>query len=76
MSWAKGRVTPYACATIGRQRCVRCGESAAYQWQVCADNNRYRPLCRDCDIALNTMVLEWARDPDWRAKIAAYKARA
>jgi hypothetical protein len=42
-------------------KCARasCNNRAKFQWTICADNNCYRPLCAECDIALNEMVLEW-----------------
>lgn len=54
MTWAaRPRREPYTAAGIKRVRCVRCEAPAVHQWQVCADLNRYRALCLDCDIALN-----------------------
>jgi hypothetical protein len=69
-----GRREPYTSAGILRVPCVRCGARALHQWNVCADGNRYRALCLDCDIALNKLVLEWANCPDAVAKVAAYEA--
>lgn len=71
-----GRKTPYTEAGIGRVPCVRCGSRARFQWQACADSRLYRPLCEDCDIDLNRVVLEWAGDPDAKAKIARYAVEA
>lgn len=71
-----GRRRPYTDAGIRRLPCVRCKRPAAFQWSVCADGNLQRPLCADCDVALNRLVLEWAGDPDVEAKMAAYEARA
>ena len=31
------------------------------QWQVCSLNNEYKGLCRQCDIALNRVVLKFMR---------------
>ena len=70
---AFGRRKPYTVIGIRRLRCARCGEKAEHQWQVCADGNRYRPLCLRCDVLLNALVLRWMRDPDARRKIAAYR---
>lgn len=68
------RREPYTAIGIRRLRCVRCGGQAVHQWQVCADGNNRRPLCLDCDIALNKLVLEWARDPRAHEKVARYEA--
>lgn len=46
-----------------RMRCVRCGEKAVHQWQVCADGNNWRALCLDCDVELNRTVLEFMKHP-------------
>ena len=71
-----GRRTPYTATGIRRVPCFRCGKPAEHQWQACADDNLYRPLCLDCDIALNEMVLKWMDFPDWEEKIARYKQEA
>lgn len=53
------RTTPYTVLGIRRLKCCRCGSPARTQWQVCSDGNQYRPLCLDCDFALNKMVMDW-----------------
>lgn len=68
-----GRKKPYTAIGIKRKKCFRCGAQASQQWQICADGNTYRPICDPCDIDLNRVVLRWARDPEWREKIARYK---
>lgn len=73
---AKARREPYTTSGIKRVPCVRCGNPALHQWQVCADLNRYRALCLDCDIALNKLVLEWANDPNAAEKLVAYEIKA
>jgi hypothetical protein len=65
-----GRREPYTAIGIKRLPCVRCGGKAVHQWQICADNRLYRPMCLECDIALNRLVLEWIGDPDCEAKMA------
>lgn len=76
-SWqSKGRKLHYTARGIKRVACIRCGQQAAHQWQICADGNRYRPLCIDCDISLNELVLKWAQDPNWYAKMQLYKCKA
>lgn len=66
---------PYTARGIKRCPCVRCSRPAHATWQVCADERRHRPLCKECDIALNELVLRWAGDPEWQAKIAVYRAK-
>jgi len=67
------RLKPYTQIGIERLKCFRCGCKAEFQWQICADNNQYRPICRKCDIELNEMVLKWAGFEDWQSKIGKYK---
>lgn len=69
-----GRRQPYTKAGVHRVPCTRCGRSSDYQWQVCADGRLYRPICKQCDIELNEMVLRFMGFPeDWiRARMAAY----
>jgi hypothetical protein len=35
----------------------------------------FRPICRDCDVALNELVLRWAGDPHVEEKMRAYRER-
>jgi hypothetical protein len=53
------RRKPYTEIGIRRLPCVRCGSKARFQWQICADGNIWRPLCGECDVALNAMVMRW-----------------
>ncbi len=69
-----GRRKPYTEGDIERLPCFRCGKPAQQQWQICADDNLYRPICRDCDLALNELVLRWMGFPDWREKTGRYRA--
>lgn len=67
------RKTPYTRIGVKRLKCFRCGNKAEHQWQICSDNNTYRPICVECDIALNELVLKWFGFKDWETKIVAYK---
>ena len=59
------RRIPYSEIGIKRVPCFRCGvKPSVHQWQVCADGNVFRPLCQECDIALNRLVLEWMKFPN------------
>lgn len=69
------RTKPYTQIGIHRKKCFRCGKPALFQWQICSDGNQYRPVCKDCDIELNEMVLKWAGFPDWQDKIEKYKQK-
>jgi hypothetical protein len=72
---ATGRRRPYTDVGIKRVLCVRCGDPAHAQWQVCADQGFYRALCKPCDLALNELVLAWANDPDRHLKMEWYRAK-
>lgn len=68
------RKKPYTEIGIKRTKCFVCGDKAKYQWQICADNNIYRPICAKCDIQLNKMILDWAFPPEIaKAKYEKYK---
>lgn len=71
-SW---RRKPYTERGLERLTCFRagCTNQAYSQWNICADGP-YRPVCRECDVELNRMVLEWAGFPDAAEKIARYRA--
>lgn len=62
--WHVKRPEPYTALGIRRLRCIRCGAPAMFQWQICSDGNQHRPLCLDCDVALNRLVLDWMGHPD------------
>lgn len=70
-----GRRTPYTTRGIARKRCVRCGARAVSQWSTCANGNRWLPLCRECDVAVNELVLRYLNVPNWPALIKAYERR-
>ena len=67
------RKEPYTEIGIKRLKCFRCGAKAEYQWQICSDENIYRPICGKCDIELNEIVLKWVGFLDWEEKINKYK---
>lgn len=70
-----GRSRPYTVAEMKRRRCYVCGARAIHQWQCCANDNRYIPLCLSCDIALNEMALAFFRIPGRATMMAAYRKR-
>jgi hypothetical protein len=51
---------PYTPEEIMRAVCCRCG-------------GVYRPLCPDCDIALNAFALAYMHVPGYRRKIRRYR---
>lgn len=64
MSWSVQRKEPYTAAGIRRLKCVRCGDKAEHQWQICSDGNNFRPICTPCDVGLNKAALEFMKHPD------------
>lgn len=70
------RRTPYTAIGIARMKCIRgCGRQARYQWQICSDGNVYRPVCRECDVELNEMVMRWAFGDAREADLMAYREK-
>lgn len=67
------RKTPYTEKGIRRLKCFRCGKPARTQWEICSDNNTYRPLCLQCDYELNKTVLEFMDFDDAEKKLETYK---
>lgn len=69
-----GRRKPYTAIGISRMKCIRgCGRRAAYQWQICADGNVFRPVCPQCDADLNELVMRWAFGNTREADLTAYR---
>ncbi len=75
MKWPRGRRRTYTVAGIKRLKCIRCGQKARFQWSICADGNKNRPLCAFCDIDLNELVLRWAGCPNADELMQAYRAK-
>jgi len=72
------RTKPYTAIGIRRKKCIRfavCGNMASTQWQICADGRQYRPVCADCDVELNALVLAWGMIPDGARKIRLYREK-
>jgi hypothetical protein len=67
-----GKDEPYTVEEIAETPCVRCGNPSYTTWQICSDGKTYRPLCKQCDIELNKLVLEWMNLPGKIAKINYY----
>ena len=65
------RKEPYTEIGIKRIKCCRCGVQAYHQFNICADG--YKAICRDCDIELNKLVLQWIGDKEWKKKIKYYQ---
>ncbi len=68
-----GRKKPYAEIGLKRLPCARCGDPAFSQWQICSDGNLWRPICKQCDIDLNLLVLVFMGDPEIDEKMEEYR---
>lgn len=53
------RRKPYTDRGISRVPCVKCGRPSKYQWRICS-TNAWSAVCGACDLAINTIVAEWA----------------
>ena len=73
--WYRKRNKPYTKVGVSRLPCIRCGEKAVYQWQICSDGNNYRPICVKCDVALNRMILRWMKHPEAKRLADEYAFR-
>lgn len=69
------RTKPYTQIGIRRLKCFRCGKRAEFQWQICSDKSQYRPLCLDCDIELNKIILEFMGFPNKEELLSNYIKR-
>jgi hypothetical protein len=70
------RRRPYTVIGIRRLKCARkgCPNRAAATWQVCADGRIYRPVCPDCSVELDHLVLALLGGPRGRRRRKPYKA--
>lgn len=68
------RRKPYTEIGIRRMKCFRCGSRASQQWNCCADG-QYRPICTNCDVALNSLVLTFMRHPGRARLMERYKRK-
>jgi hypothetical protein len=56
-------------------KCYKCGKPANWSWNICADGNKIRWVCTECDIALNEMVLKFFGFRQWKSKMKRYKQK-
>ncbi len=56
-----GRRKPYTEVGVRRKSCSRCGKPASTQWQCCANESRWSPLCAQCDVRLNEIAVRFMR---------------
>lgn len=70
-----GTVEPIPVDEIWDVPCIRCGHPSQCQWAVCANDKRFLPLCIECDIALNRLVMMFLNFDDPDEFIADYRAK-
>jgi hypothetical protein len=70
-----GRKEPYTVSEIKRKTCF-CGKRAIFQWQCCANGNRWVPLCREHDIQLNEIAMAIMQIPGRRELLTKYRRQA
>lgn len=68
-----GRKHRYSAIGIARRKCASCGKPARYQWNCCANGNRWVPVCGKCDVEMNEMFLRFVRHPFRGALMARYR---
>ncbi|KKL79733.1 hypothetical protein LCGC14_2011880 [marine sediment metagenome] len=68
-----GRLEPYTTRGISRVPCSRCGRKSHTTWQACANGHRHVGLCKECDILLNEMGLEFMRIKNRAELMALYR---
>lgn len=66
------RRKPYSDAELRNKKCFKCGKRARFQWNACADNNVWRPVCSGCDVQLNILVLQFLDPVGWLEKVKRY----
>lgn len=67
------RRKPYTDIGLRRMACTRCGcKPSKYQWNSCACHNLWMPICEECDILLNQMVLDFFNFQNKRELMEAY----
>jgi hypothetical protein len=68
------RRKPYTERGLKRLTCSRCLKSASKQWQTPIDGC-WHPLCAECDIEMNRMMLLCLYDDEVDDKIDAYQKK-
>lgn len=75
---AIGRKEPYTRRGISRVKCAvhNCKKSAAHQWNCCALENRWLPICQKHDVELNRLACELLLGEKAKPIIAIYQLRS
>ena len=65
----------YTAIGIRRVPCARCGTKPSIaEWNICADGNRRRGLCLECDIGLNRVAMDYVFGHSGMARVKRYEA--
>lgn len=78
--YEQGREQMFSRGELSREPCARCRKFLAFeQWKtkICSlgKPDLWIPICLNCDVELNRVMLEyWAFD-DWQERAAAYRAQ-
>lgn len=67
-----GRKKPYTVIGISRVKCFRCEKKASQQWQICANKSLFLPICIDCDIKMNELILEFMKFSNRKSMLKRY----
>lgn len=72
-----GRRELYSTEGIKRLQCFRCGGQAQTQWNCCANNNYWLPICASCDVEANEVFMHFMHFPPATAirLIRAYRKK-
>jgi len=52
--------------------CGECDRKARFQWNACADENVWRPICEIHDVLINIAVLRITQPTSWRELVIDY----
>ena len=71
-----GRRTQYTQDTIQRAKCFKCKtRPAKEQFNICALGGRFVPICPECDVELNALVLNWLDVPEKDERMKIYQKK-
>jgi len=69
------RPKPYTPLGLSRLNCAHCGDQASRQWSLrpCAVGRvGWYPLCVECDVRLNALVMDFLQLPDREERLRQY----
>ena len=72
MSQYWGKKTSYTNEELSRTKCIRCGELSSHVWGTCANGGYHIPLCENCDVSLNELILKWLVVSNWEELMEKY----